>query len=152
MSASSSRARRAAAVSVVTNGLPVPPARMTMRPFSRWRVARRRMYGSATVSMRMAVCRRVSQSQAFQGVLQGQAVEHGGQHAHVVGGGLLDDLAAGAELGAAEDVAGADDDGQLHAALHDALGLPGDAQRLVDADAALAGLPRGRSLRRSASG
>src|SRR3954470_339114 len=38
-----SRARRAAAVSVVKNGLPVPAAKMTMRPFSRWRIARRRM-------------------------------------------------------------------------------------------------------------
>ena len=84
--------------------------------------------------------------EAFQGVLQGQAVEDGGEHAHVVGGGLLDDLAAGAELGAAQDVAAADDDGQLHAALHDALRLAGDAQRLVDADAALAA--GGRSPRR----
>ena len=91
-----------------------------MRPFSRWRMARRRMYGSATVSMRMAVCRRVSHVEALQGVLQGQAVEDGGEHAHVVGGGLLDDLAAGAELAAAQDVAAADDDGQLHAALDDA--------------------------------
>ena len=81
---------------------------------------------------------RVSQSQAFQGVLQRQAVEDGGQHAHVMGGGFLDDVAAGAELGAAQDVAGADDDGQLHAAAHDPLGLAGDVQRLVNADAALA--------------
>ena len=42
--------------------------------------------------------------------------------------------------GAAQDVAAADDDGELHAALHDALGLAGDVQRLVDADAALAGV------------
>ena len=42
-------------MSVVTNGLPVPPARMTTRPFSRCRIARRRMYGSATVSIRTAV-------------------------------------------------------------------------------------------------
>ena len=97
-----------------------------MRPFSRWRMARRRMYGSATVSMRMAVMQPRLAVEAFQGVLQGQAVEDGGQHAHVVGGGLLDDLAAGAELGAAQDVAAADDDGQLHAALDDALRLPGD--------------------------
>ena len=47
-------------MSVVTNGLPVPPARMTTRPFSRWRMARRRMYGSATVSIRMADMSRVS--------------------------------------------------------------------------------------------
>jgi len=40
---------------------PVPPARITMRSFSRCRIARRWMYGSATVSMRMAVMRRVAQ-------------------------------------------------------------------------------------------
>src|SRR5205823_8332188 len=43
-----SSARRAAAVSVVKYGLPVPAAKITMRPFSRWRTARRLMYGSAT--------------------------------------------------------------------------------------------------------
>src|SRR5262249_15629325 len=77
-------------------------------------------------------------AEALQGVLQRQPVDDRGQHAHVVVGGLADDLAARAELGAAQDVATPDDDGQLHAALDDALGLPGDAQRLVDADAALA--------------
>ena len=38
-----SSARRAAAVSVEKNGLPVPAAKITIRPFSRWRIARRRM-------------------------------------------------------------------------------------------------------------
>ena len=38
-----SAARRAAAVSVVKNGLPVPAAKITTRPFSRCRIARRRM-------------------------------------------------------------------------------------------------------------
>ncbi len=33
----------AAAVSVVKNGFPVPAAKITMRPRSRWRLARRRM-------------------------------------------------------------------------------------------------------------
>ena len=36
-------ARRAAAVSVVKKGLPVPAAKITTRPFSRWRTARRRI-------------------------------------------------------------------------------------------------------------
>ena len=36
-------ARSEAAVSVVKYGLPVPAAKMTTRPFSRWRMARRRM-------------------------------------------------------------------------------------------------------------
>src|SRR5205823_1123592 len=73
------------------------------------------------------------------GFLEGEAVEDGGEHAHVVGGRFLDDLAAGRELSAAEDVAAADHDGQLHPALPDALHLAGDLQRLVDADAAAAG-------------
>jgi hypothetical protein len=38
-----SAARRAAAVSVVKNGLPVPAAKITTLPFSIWRAARRRM-------------------------------------------------------------------------------------------------------------
>ena len=42
-SAPISSARSAAAVSVVKNGLPVPAAKMTIRPFSRCRIARRRM-------------------------------------------------------------------------------------------------------------
>ena len=36
-------ARRLAAVSVEKNGVPVPAAKITTRPFSRWRTARRRM-------------------------------------------------------------------------------------------------------------
>ena len=47
-SASISIARRAAAVSVVQNGLPVPAVKMTTLPFSRWRIARPRMNVSAT--------------------------------------------------------------------------------------------------------
>ena len=54
-----SRARRAAAVSEVKNGLPVPAAKITIRPFSRWRIARRRMYGSATSEIVIADCTRV---------------------------------------------------------------------------------------------
>ena len=58
-SAPISTARRAAAVSVVKNGLPVPAAKMTIRPFSRCRIARRRMYGSATAGISIADCTRV---------------------------------------------------------------------------------------------
>jgi len=52
-------ARRDAAVSVVKYGLPVPAAKMTTLPFSRWRTARRRMYGSASCCISMADCTRV---------------------------------------------------------------------------------------------
>lgn len=54
-----SAARKAAAVSVVKNGFPVPAPKMTTRPFSKWRMALRRMYGSATSAMRKAVITRV---------------------------------------------------------------------------------------------
>ena len=86
----------------------------------------------------MAVSNRVWQFEAFERVLQGQAVDDGGQHAHVVGGRLLDDVAAGRELGAAQDVAAADHDRQLHATAARCAEPAGDVQRLVDADAALA--------------
>jgi len=46
-------------VSVVKYGLPVPATKIATRPFSRWRIARRRMYGSATSFMAMAVITRV---------------------------------------------------------------------------------------------
>ena len=54
-----STARRAAAVSVVKYGLPVPATNSATRPFSRWRMARRRMYGSATSFIAIAVMTRV---------------------------------------------------------------------------------------------
>ena len=57
-----------------------------------------------------------------------------------MGGAGLDGLAAAAELGAAKDVAGADDHGQLHAALSHALHLSGQVERFIKADAALAGV------------
>ena len=55
-------------------------------------------------------------------------------------GRLANDLPPGAELGAAQNIAAADNDGQLHAALNYALCLAGDVQGLVDADAALVGV------------
>ncbi len=58
-SAPISEARRAAAVSVVKNGLPVPPAKITTRPFSRCRSALRLMYGSAMERISSAVMTRV---------------------------------------------------------------------------------------------
>ena len=95
------------------------------------------MNGSATLSMRIADMQPRLDVHAFQRVLQGQAVHHGGEHAHVVGGGRLDALAAGGELRPAEEVAAADHDGELHPARDDPLELLGDGQRLVEADAAL---------------
>ena len=47
----------------------------------------------------------------LKAVLQGQAIEDRGDHAHVVGGGALHTLAAGGQ--SPEDVAAADHDGDL---------------------------------------
>ena len=77
-------------------------------------------------------------AQRLQGVLQGQAVDHRGQHAHVMGRGLVDARVAGGELRPAEDVAAADDDGDLHPVLGGVVRLPGDVQHGVHGDAALA--------------
>ena len=52
-------ARSEAAVSVEKYGLPVPAANTTTRPFSRCRMARRRMNGSATSCISMALITRV---------------------------------------------------------------------------------------------
>jgi hypothetical protein len=55
-----SAARSAAPESVVKNGLPTPAAKITIRPFSRWRSARRRMNGSHTDAIGIADWTRVS--------------------------------------------------------------------------------------------
>lgn len=58
-----SEALSAAAVSVVKSGFPIPapiPPKITTLPFSRWRMARRLMYGSATSCIISAVWTRVS--------------------------------------------------------------------------------------------
>src|SRR6478736_6613578 len=53
-------ARCAATVSVEKYGSPAPAPKITTRPFSMWRMARRGMYASATWPMVMALCTRVS--------------------------------------------------------------------------------------------
>ncbi|CPU63935.1 Uncharacterised protein [Mycobacteroides abscessus] len=54
-----SRARCTETVSVEKYGIPAPAPKMTTRPFSRCRIARSGMYGSATWPIAMAVCTRV---------------------------------------------------------------------------------------------
>ena len=78
-------------------------------------------------------------AQRLKGVLQRQAVDDRGQHAHVVGGGFVDARVAGGELGPAQDIAAADDDGDLHALLLGPVGLRGNVHDLLHADAPLAG-------------
>ena len=81
-------------------------------------MARRRMYGSATscIADRGHDPRR--HAGLLAGVLERQGVHDRGEHAHVVAGGALHAPGGGRE--AAEDVAAADDDGDL-----DAVGLDG---------------------------
>ena len=112
----------------------MPAAKITARPFSRWRIARRRMNGSATSRMSIAVCTRVCTPALLQGVLERQGVDHRGEHAHVVAGHAVD--AAVARGQAADDVAAADDDGDLHPQGVDVADLVGDRRhhRLVDAE------------------
>ena len=77
----------------VKYGLPVPAAKTTTRPFSRWRMARRRMNGSATARISIAVATRVTTPMLLERVLQRQRVDDRGQHAHVVGGRAVHALA-----------------------------------------------------------
>ena len=51
----------------------------------------------------------------LQGILQRQAVDHRGQHPHVMRGRRIDGRADGGELAPAENVPAAADDRQLHA-------------------------------------
>ena len=110
-SAPSSSARSAAAESVLKYGLPVPAAQMTTRPFSRCRMARRRMYGSHTALISMALMHARVDALVLEGVLQRQGVLHRGHHADVVAGGAVH--AAGGGGHAAEDVAAAHHDGDV---------------------------------------
>ena len=135
----SSLPRRAAAVSVVTNGLPVPRGQDDHAALCQVREgpAADERLGDLVHADRghepgLA-------AHALQRVLQGQAVDDGGRHAHVVGRRLLDDVGAPAQLGTAEDVAAADHDRELDAARRHARRLAGDPADLLDADAPLAG-------------
>lgn len=74
------------------------------------------MKGSATARTSMAVMTRESTPMCRKGFLEREAVHHGGEHAHVVGGGLVDVGGLG-ELAPADEVSAADDDGELDVGL-----------------------------------
>ena len=126
--------RKAAQVSVVKNGLPVPAARTMARPFSRWRIARRRMNGSQTLEMVIADCTRVGWPQGLHCLLQGHGVEDGGQHAHVIGGGA-GDVASSANVAPADEIAASDDDRQFDAHVADIDAFLGDGFQFGAPDA-----------------
>ena len=86
---------------------------MTTRPFSRWRIGPARDVRLGDLAHRDGGLHPGLDALLLQEVLQRQAVHHGAEHAHVVGAGAVH--AALLELGAAEEVAAADDDGDLHA-------------------------------------
>ena len=69
----------------------------------------------------------------LQGGLQRQTVDHGGQHAHVVRGRLFDAMVRG--VGAADEVAAADDDSDFDAAVVQLLDLQGHVTRVRRGDA-----------------
>ena len=90
-------------------------------------MARRRMNGSATARISIAVTTRVDDALLLERVLQRQRVDHRRQHAHVVGGRAVHAARAGGD--AAEDVAAADDDGGLDAHALDFGDVLGDLRR-----------------------
>ncbi len=73
-------------------------------------------------------------AERLEHVLEGHGVHDGGEHAHVVGGGALD-MTSGGECFTADEVAAADDDGDLDAALCDLCDLFGDADKLAGVEA-----------------
>src|SRR5687768_1094642 len=99
-SARISMARSAAAGSVVKYGFPVPAAKMTTRPVSRWRMARRLMNGSATARISMAETTRVH-ALLLEGILQRERVDDRREHAHVIALRAVHPAGAGGQ--AAED-------------------------------------------------
>ena len=93
------------------------------------------MNGSATARISMALATRVLIADVLEGVLQRQAVDDGGEHAHVVGRGAVHALGAGRE--AAEQVAAADDHRDLDAEALDLGDVLGDLRRHGGVDAEL---------------
>ena len=84
----------------------------------------------------MADCTRVGTPALLQRRLHGQRVHHGRQHAHVVGLGAFH--AGGGTGDAAEDVAAADHDADLHAHADHVADIGGDGADGVVVDAELA--------------
>jgi hypothetical protein len=111
------------------------------------------MYGSAILAHLDGGLHARRDAALLQGVLQGQGVHHRGEHAHVVGGGAVHPRGGAAQ--AAEDVAAADHEGELHAegapGVRELVGQQADGLG-VEAEAALLGAERlARHLQQDAS-
>ncbi len=87
-------------------------------------MARRRMNGSATFCISIAVCTRVDDAALLELALQREAVDDGGEHSHVIRGRAIHPAMTGGE--SAPDVAAADDDRDLHPEVVDLLHLARD--------------------------
>ena len=96
---------------MVKNGLPVPAAKITTRPFSRWRIGAAADVGLGDLADLDRRHHPRVRPLLLERVLQGQGVEHGREHPHVVGGRAVHPR--GRPLQAAVDVARADDDRDL---------------------------------------
>jgi len=133
-SASISAERSAAAVSLVNNGLPVPAAKMTMRPFE--------MADGLEPDVRLGdlVDRERSLHPRFEpGGLelraQRERVDDHREHAHVVRRRAVDPVLRG--IRAAQPVATAEDDADLHAEGVDLADLLGEVGGVLRRDAEL---------------
>ena len=98
-------------------------------------MARRRMNGSATARISMAVTTRVKHVLLLERVLQREGIDDRRQHAHVVGSRAVHAARAGRQP--AEDVAAADDDRGLDAKRLNLTDIVGDASRHGGIDAEL---------------
>ena len=112
-SAPISAARSAAAESVVKNGLPVPPAKMTTLPCIH--VGGRLALREAFAKLGHGDCRQHDgiDAELDQRGAQRQRIDDGGKHAHVVAGDAV--AALGGHRNAAKDVAAANDHADLDA-------------------------------------
>ena len=75
----------------------------------------------------------------FQSILQGQSIDDRRKHTHVVGRCFLNTAAGSNELTATQDVAAADDDGDLATTVGRLLHLLGDVHHFVHGDATFSG-------------
>jgi hypothetical protein len=118
--------------------LPVPAAKITTRRAARWATAR---FGTVSVERLGEGSDREGRQHdsiaagAGQRRLQRQRVDHRGQHAHLVAGDPVE--SRGDQLGAAEDVASADDQANLDPVTHQFGDLAGNAIEDLGFDAAI---------------